>query len=376
MKCHIRVRYPYYVEPDAPGQVTGPEASQDIRQRPSALPIPIRSGPQGNKARGKTPKGKTPRAAAKAAAKADANPPAGLPAKAGKPANDEPVFFPSEEEKGDADKEQKDVPPDDPDALEKVFTLARQSLGDRSNITAQLKTKWEAAIHARDNPKVKKEPSAERQLSFAKRQYSKADAAVTEADNRVKQLKLEMEAQQELLNQKAIAVAEAQKQKVEAEAAKVAAAKDVEEKRLNYIARTPVDGMALMRDVLAAMGVTDPSNSEPEVQAHVRLIQDCLTKIGAARTPPPAQPARAPEQPEQEPQQLVVQPHESAEEQQQGYPAPPPHKKGKGAEGTPCAKPPKEDNGEEQRHRKKPDTDSQMALPDVPGDATPAPSCS
>ena len=107
MRCHIRVRYPYYVEPEAPGQVTGPAANQDNRQKPSALPIPTRSGPQSTKTKGKTPRGKTPRTAPKT----EVIPPAGLPAKEGKPANDESVFFPSEDEKGDADKEQKDDPP-------------------------------------------------------------------------------------------------------------------------------------------------------------------------------------------------------------------------------------------------------------------------
>ena len=142
-----------------------------------------------------------------------------------------------------------------------------------------------------------------------------------------------------------------------------------------YLARAPVDRAALFRDILATMGVTDPTTLTPEIHAEVRNIEASLNKIGAAQAPPQPQPAEEPEEPAQEPQQLAVQQQETPGAQQQGCPAPPPHKKGKGAAGTPCAKPPKE-NDEEYRHRKKPDTDSQMALPDATGEATPALSCS
>ena len=372
LKCHIRVRYPFYVEPDEPSQDTGTQASQDIRQKPSALPIPIRSGPQGNKTKGKTPRGKTP----KNAAKADTKPGAGPPAQQGKPANDEPAFFPQSEEERDVNLEQKENPPDDPDALEKVLTFVREAMGEDNSMTLHVKTRWEAAVRARDNPKVKKEGNAEKQLLYANRKLSKAETAVIEADNQIQLRMQELDAIQELANQKAIAVCEAKKHKEDMLAAKAAAAKEAEETRMLYLARQPVGSLALLRGLLAAQGVTDPSTLTPEDHAEVRNIEAALQKIGAAHAPPQPQPAAEPEAPAQAPQQLVVQPSQQSEVTQQGCPAPPPHKKGKGAAGTPCAKPPKDDNEEEQRHRKKPDTDSQMALSDVPGDATPALSCS
>ena len=148
MKCHVRVRYAYYVEPDSEGMDANPSTSQDVRQKPTALPIPMRSGHQGSKAKGKTPKGKTP----KSAAKTDATPKAGLPAKAGKPANDDSAFFPSVDDDGDANAEPKDAPTEDPDALEKLFNCARESLGEQSSVTIHVKTQWEAALRARENP--------------------------------------------------------------------------------------------------------------------------------------------------------------------------------------------------------------------------------
>ena len=223
------------------------------------------------------------------------------------------------------------------------------------------------------NPKVKKDPPAEKQLMLTGRKVHKADAVVAEAEAEIQRRQLELEAQQEVINQKAQAVVEAQLLKAEALKAQAAAVKEAEEARVLYFARAPDKGANLFRDLLARMGGTDLTTLSPEQHADVLTIENTLNKLrdSAARSPPQPQPAEEPEAPSEQPAEEDA----SSNSQQQGCPAPPPHKKGKGAAGTPCAKPPKDDD--DTRLRKVPDIgDSHMESEDRAGEATPAPSCS
>ena len=203
-KCHIRVRYNYFVDPDPDGMATNPNMSQNVKPKPTALPIPPRVGHQGRKG------AKTPKYNAAHSVR--------TPKAAGSPRNDDSPFGFSNAEKADKPEPAKPEPsPEDPEALEKIYLMTRDVIGDQSATTIHIKARWEAALRARDNPKPKKASPIEKQIMVTKKKVEKAEAVVKEASEDIRRREKLMDDKKRELAEAAAHIEEAYQSKAQAE---------------------------------------------------------------------------------------------------------------------------------------------------------------